>query len=590
MRVYKNKVVQKIKKLKYNFFQNTKIDCIFKNQKYELFLLTKDCINKPKIIKLLAKWRKKHEQWFPSQFKVTLSETKKWLRDKVINAPDRLLFIINIDDEYIGHIGLFRFNFNDTACEIDNIVRGVNKYPGIMQNAISHLLQWGKKELLLKNYTLKTSSDNHKALKLYKKLGFISYKEVPLIQVSKKGCKKWMPAPKNYKGLIKKHQIYMKIKQTNNESKYKKSVKKICFAGPSITQKEIDYTVDGVKNGFYETFDKDIVELEKTTAAYVKVKYALAGFCATHSLHLACLVCGFKKGDEVICTDFSWAATAYSISYTGATPIFVDIDPKTWCIDPKAIRKAITKKTKGIMVVDSFGQMADWDEILKIAKEYNLKIVEDAAPALGSLYKGKKAGFFGDVGCISFHGAKIAVSGEGGMFLTNNKKMYDEAILLSNMGRTNRLANFWCDSIGYEYQMANVTAALARAQVERIEELVAIKRNIFDWYSERLKNIPQLKLIVEPKNTRSNYCYPAVLLKSNKITRNKLVAELKKYNIHAREAFPRMSRFPIYKNLSLLPNPVASDVEKNGFNLPSAANLTEKDINFVCDVLLNLVT
>lgn len=371
--------------------------------------------------------------------------------------------------------------------------------------------------------------------------------------------------------------------------KFKRSIKKISFAGPSITKKEINYVIDGVKNGFYETFDKDVKQLEKTIAKYVGVKYALAGFCATHSLHLACLVCGFKKGDEVICVDISWIATAYPITWTGATPIFVDIDPDTWCIDPKAIEKAINKKTKGIMVVDTFGLPANWDEIKKIAKKYKLKIVEDAAPALGTLYKGKKAGSFGDVGCISFHGAKIAASGEGGMFLTNDKKMYEKAILLSNMGRTNRLANFWCDSMGYEYQMANVVAALARAQVERIEELVSIKRKIFNWYYERLKNIPQLKLLIEPKNTRSNYCYPAVLLKSNKISRNDLVEKLKEYNIHARAAFPRMSRFPVYKDLKLLSNPVASDVEKNGFNLPSAANLTKKDIDFVCDVLISLI-
>lgn len=371
--------------------------------------------------------------------------------------------------------------------------------------------------------------------------------------------------------------------------KFERSVKKISFAGPSITKKEVNSVVNATKYGFYETFNKDIKKLEETIANYIGVKYALAGFCATHSLHLACLVCGFKKGDEVICTDFSWIATAYVVNYTGATPIFVDIDPKTWCIDPKAIEKAITKKTKGIMIVDSFGQAANMDEILKIAKKHNLKIVEDSAPALGTLYKGKKAGSFGDVGCISFHGAKIAVSGEGGMFLTNNKKMYEKAVLLSNMGRTNRLANFWSDSLGYEYQMANITAALALPQVERIEELVSIKRKIFNWYYERLKDIPELELIIEPKNTRSNYCYPAVLLKSKKITRDKLIAELKKYNIHAREAFPRMSRFPVYKKMKLLPNPIASNVEKNGFNLPSAANLTKKDIDFVCNVLISLI-
>jgi len=369
--------------------------------------------------------------------------------------------------------------------------------------------------------------------------------------------------------------------------KIKSSPKKISFAGPSITDREVKYVVDAVKNGWYLKFDKDIKKLEKIMAEYVGVKYALAGFCATHSMHLACLVCGFKKGDEVICTDFSWVATAYVITYTGATPVFVDIDPNTWCIDPDAIERAITKKTKGIMIVHSFGIPCDMDKIMKIARKYKLKVIEDAAPALGSLYKGKKVGGIGDVGCVSFHGAKIAVGGEGGMFLTNNKKYYEKAILLSNTGRTDRVTTFWCDVLGYEYQMANVTAALITAQVERIEELVVNKRRIYDQYYKRLKDVKELQILKENHGDRANYCYPALLLKSKKISRDNLVQTLKKYNIHSRNAFPRMSLFPMYK--ARFKNPVATQVMKYGFNLPAAANLDEKDVNFVCDVLLSLI-
>lgn len=281
-------------------------------------------------------------------------------------------------------------------------------------------------------------------------------------------------------------------------------MKKIAFAGPSITSREVEYVKKAVKNGWYQTFDKDIAKLEKTIAKYVGVKYALAGFCATHSMHLACLVCGFKKGDEVIVTDFSWVATAHVIAYTGATPVFVDIDPNTWCISPEAIEKAITKKTKGIMIVHSFGIPCDMDAIMKIAKKHNLKVIEDAAPALGSLYKGRPVGGIGDVGCISFHGAKIAVGGEGGMFLTNNKEYYEKAILLSNMGRTDSRATFWSDHMGYEYQMANVTAALITAQVERIEELVANKRRIWKRYYKNLKDVEELKLLKENNGDRTN--------------------------------------------------------------------------------------
>jgi perosamine synthetase len=173
------------------------------------------------------------------------------------------------------------------------------------------------------------------------------------------------------------------------------------------------------------------------------------------------------------------------------------------------------------------------------------------------------------------------------MFLTNHKEMYEQAILLSNMGRTNRLANFWCDTLGYEYQMSNVTAALALAQVERIEELVAMKRRIFSWYWERLRHVKELQLLHEQEGMRCNYAYPAVLLKTDIITRNNLIVKLKTYNIHAREAFPRMSQFPMYR--ARFPNPGATQVAQSGFNLPSALNLTEKDVDFTCRVLLSII-
>jgi perosamine synthetase len=206
---------------------------------------------------------------------------------------------------------------------------------------------------------------------------------------------------------------------------------------------------------------------------------------------------------------------------------------------------------------------------------------------LGTLYHGKKVGGIGDVGCISFHGAKIAVGGEGGMFLTNNKEYYERAKLLSNMGRTDRLGTFWCDELGYEYQMANVTAALIRAQVERIENLVAMKRRIYSWYFDRLCDSKKLYLLREPVGCRSNFAYPAALLNTNKINRDLLVEKLSTYNIHARCAFPQMSKFPMYTQK--YKNPNAAIVSEFGFNLPSALDMTEKDVDYVCKILKSLV-
>ncbi len=361
--------------------------------------------------------------------------------------------------------------------------------------------------------------------------------------------------------------------------------KKISFAGPWITQKEIEYVNEAVKNGWYETFSMHIKKLEETMAEYVGKKYALATHCCTLALHLSCASLGLKPGDEVICTDFSWVATAYAISYTGATPVLVDIDPDSWCIDPKALARAITPKTKAIMLVHSFGHPAQMDEIMAIAKKHNLFVIEDAAPALGAEFKGKKVGSFGTTSCFSFHGAKIAVSGEGGILLTDDEEIYKKATLLAEMGRTDSQAVFWSDFIGYQYIMGNLTAALALAQVERIEELVDKKRQIFSWYYEKLKQVPGIKLIKEKPGCKSNYCYPSLLLEDEvKADRNLVIRKLKELNIHCRPAFPQMSDFPSLEQR--YPNPVAKKVAQRGISLPSAANLTEEDINFVCDSLV----
>lgn len=368
-----------------------------------------------------------------------------------------------------------------------------------------------------------------------------------------------------------------------------KKYKKISFAGPWITKKEFDYVNDALKNGWYQTFDKDIKRLESTVAQYLGVKYTIATHCCTLALHLACASLDLKKGDEVICPDFSWVATAYCITYTGAEVVFVDIDPDTWCIDPSKIRKAITKKTKAIMLVHTFGMPAEMETIMKIAREYNLKVVEDAAPALGAEYKDKKVGTFGDFGCFSFQGAKIAVSGEGGILVTDNKKLFEKAQLLSSMGRTDSKAVFWSDMIGYQYTIANLTAALALAQVERIDELIANKRRIFNWYYQRLKDVEGIKIIKEKPYMKSIYAYPSILLQDSiKVDRDKILEIFREHNVHGRPGFPPMSKFPVFRQR--FKNPETEKVWKRGISLPSAHNLVEEDIDFVCELLKKIIT
>ena len=364
--------------------------------------------------------------------------------------------------------------------------------------------------------------------------------------------------------------------------------KKISFAGPSITQKEIDYVIDATCNGFYETYDQHTKKLEKAVADYLGVKYTIATHCCTQALHLAALSLELNSEDEVIVTDFSWVATSYAVAYTGAKCVFVDIDPDSWCIDPDAIEAAITPKTKAIMLVHTFGHPAQMDKIMAIAHKYNLRVIEDAAPALGAEFKGQKVGTFGDVGCFSFQGAKLTVSGEGGIFVTNDEKMFERAKLLSSMGRTDSKAVFWSDMIGYQYTIANLTAALALAQVERVEELLAIKRQIFNWYYDRLNDIPGIKIIKEKEGCKSNYCYPSILLESSvSIERDIVLQKLKEANIHCRPGFPQMSTFPVFEQR--FENPVAKSVQQRGISLASASNLNEEDIDYVCKNLISIV-
>lgn len=363
---------------------------------------------------------------------------------------------------------------------------------------------------------------------------------------------------------------------------------KISFAGPWITDKEVKYVTDAVRNGWYENYVGYTRRLEQTVCDYLGVRYSIATHCCTTALHLATASLGLKAGDEVIVTDHSWAATAHTIAYTGATCVFVDILESTLCIDPEAIKKAITPKTKAIMLVHNFGIPAEMDEIMEIAHENGLFVIEDAAPALGSEYKGEKCGTFGDIACFSFQGAKLAVTGEGGILVTNNKDLYERAVRLANMGRTDRLGPFWCDELGFQYTISNLSASLALAQVERVEELKAKKREIYRWYSERLAEHPKIQMVKEASYSNANYCYPSLFLaEDTQTSRDEILEKFRELNIHARPGFPQMSRFPMYEQRH--DNPVARRMDLFGLVLPSAADLREEDADFVCQTLLELI-
>ncbi len=379
----------------------------------------------------------------------------------------------------------------------------------------------------------------------------------------------------------------------------KKYKKLIPVTGSSITEKEVKYVAQAAKDGWNENHRKYISLFEKKFANYAGRKYALAVSSCTAALHLAYLSLGLKRGDEVLVPNITWIASVEPLYWMGIKPIFVDIERDTWCIDPDDLEKKITKKTKAIMVVDLYGHIADMKPILKIAKKYKLKVVEDAAEAVGSEYypsplrsslrvrDGKKAGSFGDVSCFSFHGSKTMTTGEGGMLLTDDKNTIKKAQYFYDHCKDPKKI-FWNLGIGYKYKMSNFQAACGLAQLERVEELITKKRKIFSWYQKRLSKIPGLQLNVERPRTKNTYWMVTVIFdKKYNIKKEKLVDDLAKCNIQARPFFYPVSSLPAIN--CKVDTPISFDISPRAINLPCGLNITEKQVNYICKCLIKIL-
>lgn len=363
--------------------------------------------------------------------------------------------------------------------------------------------------------------------------------------------------------------------------------KTILTAGPSITEKEISYVTDAVTNGWNQHWGDYINKFEKSFAEYVGTKHALATSSCTGALHLILAGLGIQPGDEVIVPEITWIATASAACYMGAKPVFVDVEPDTWCMDPVALEKAITPRTKAIMPVHIYGHPANMPEIMRIAEKHGIDIVEDAAPSLGANIQGKRTGSFGRAAAFSFQGAKIMVTGEGGMLVTNDTPLYEKIKGLWDHGRDPH-KTFWNSSIGFKYKMSNIQAALGLAQLERIEELVEKKREIYRWYAAGLKDCPHIQLNAERPGCRNIMWMTSIILSDKApLSRDELMKKLKEANIDSRPFFYPMSVFPMFETAH---SPVAERLSRGGINLPSGHNLTREQVDYVSAALCHYLS
>ncbi len=372
-------------------------------------------------------------------------------------------------------------------------------------------------------------------------------------------------------------------------------MQRIPVAGPWITDKEIAYVTDAAATAWYGEANKYHERFEKAFADYLGVRFCAALPSCTSAIHLSLLTLNIGPGDEVIVPDATWIASAAPINYVGATPVFADVDAQTWCIDAVSFEACITPRTKAVIPVDLYGGMPDYEALKSIAARHEIAIIEDAAEAIGSEFHGQRAGSLGRTGVFSFHGSKTLTTGEGGLLAMDDEELFRRALFLRDHGRVPGDVQFFNTEVAYKYKMSAMQAAMGLAQLERVDELVHRKREIFAWYREELCNVPQITLNYEPPNTKNSYWMVTALFEaSTGLSKTQVMEFLAVRNIDSRPFFHPLSALPAYENLPSAQvaqkrNRVAYDIGMRGVNLPSALCLTREQVAFVGESLRELV-
>lgn len=362
---------------------------------------------------------------------------------------------------------------------------------------------------------------------------------------------------------------------------------------PCLEGNELKYVTEAVSTGWISSAGKYVTAFEESFAEYSDCNYGVSVCNGTLALHLAMLSLGIGKGDEVIIPTFTMIASAFAICYTGAIPVFVDADPQSWNIDVMKIEEKITSKTRAIMAVHIFGKICDMNVINNIAEKYNLFVIEDAAEAHGAEYQGKKAGSLSDIAAFSFFANKNITTGEGGMVLTNNEKLYERAKYFRNVCfPINGIRNYTHNDIGYNFRMSNVLAAIGLAQVERADYYRERRRENNVLYRKYLNEIPGVIFQAEEKNGLDVSWMNAIVINSNEYghTRDELMAYLKEHGVDTRLLFNGMHNQKSMKDFGCDCNgeyPVSDWLTQNGFYLPSSSTLSEKDISYICSLIQN---
>lgn len=375
----------------------------------------------------------------------------------------------------------------------------------------------------------------------------------------------------------------------------------LSYGKQTVDESDIQAVVDVLK-GDYLTTGPFVKEFENKVASYVGAKYAVAVSNGTAALHMACFAAGIKDGDEVIVSPMTFAASANAVLYCGGTPVFADIDPMTYNIDPNGIEAKITNKTKAIIPVDFSGQSVDMDRIKEIADKHNLIIIEDAAHALGSEYKGTKVGSKADMVEFSFHPVKLITTGEGGIVTTNSEKLYKKMMIFRSHGITrekeilNENHGPWYyeqQYLGYNYRLTDFQSALGTSQMNKIEDFISRRREIVKLYNDSFKDLKEIVTPFEAEYSNSGWHIYVIKIKPEllTVTRKEIFEALQAENIGVNVHYLPVYLHPYYRNLGyekgLCPN--AEELYKNMITLPLFPSMSDKDVNDVVTAVKKVI-
>lgn len=352
---------------------------------------------------------------------------------------------------------------------------------------------------------------------------------------------------------------------------------RIAVSAPDLGERERRYLLEAFDSGWISGAGPFVERFESAFAQKLGVRHAVSCANGTVALHLALLALGVEPGDEVIVPTLTYVATANAVAYCGATPVFADCEADTWCVSAATIAPLITSRTVGVIPVHLYGHPCDMDAIMELAGQRGLFVLEDAAEAHGAAYRGRPVGAIAQAGTFSFYGNKIMTTGEGGMVTTNDNALAEKMRFLRGQGMDPQ-RRYWFPAMGYNYRLTNLQAAIGLAQLERLEELVAARRRLAQWYREELKGVAGLALPVEKSWARNVYWMFSVVLEgASEAERDAVMAALAAENIETRPFFHPCHTLPMYR-ASGANCPIASRLAVQGINLPTFAQLSRPQI------------